>query len=514
MKALRLPFVLAAYGFAAIACGIPALDPSQVTKLMVDAHSGKVCPWHEAKIDLAVTLKDGKLRATNGLDNDSKIDARKDFSFSASAGKMSVRVEGVYVVPPPDYSFLLENDITVSANLVANPAMKAETQVIPDFSCKEEMGSGGEAGYAGEAGYPGDESGYDGGPGGNGANGEQGYDASPVEVYVGMVDTPKRGRLVVARLVRPSDGAQDIRLVAPGPKQLIIVNRGGAGGAGGPGGYGGRGDNTDKGCRGGRGGSGGNGANGANGGNGAAVSVFYDQAHPELRDMVVVDNSGGSGGAAGAGGDGGSGGTSSAQYCQGDTNGGNGSGANPGFAGRNGASGPQPTISPTTNPFPSGLASIGVRAASSEAGPKHVKGPPSGPPPGAGTGTGTGTGTLPTAAAFFAAVPGPFAIHFNNKSKKPICSLVPLNHNDPKPAAQNLLTGGALAPGVQIIVGKWGLPKGAPASATVRFQAATCDGKLVAIGIASPPKQVNLVVYAAIPNPVPTTEILMVLGKP
>ena len=63
-------------------------------------------------------------------------------------------------------------------------------------------------------------------------------------------------------------------------------------------------------------------------------------------------------------------------------------------------------------------------------------------------------------------------------------------------------------------VGKWGLPKGAPASATIRFQAATCDGKLVAIGIASPTKSVSLVVYDAIPNPVPTTEILMVLGKP
>ena len=511
MKALRLPLVLAAYTFAALACGIPALDPSQVTKLMVDAHGGKVCPWHEAKIDLAVTLKDGKLRATNGLDNDSKIDARKDFKFAASAGKMSVRTEGVYVVPPPDYAYLLENDITVSANLVMNPAITAETQVIPDFSCKEEMGSGGEAGSGGEGGYPGDTSGFDGGPGGNGANGEQGYDASPVEVFLGMVDTPKRGRLVVARLVRPSDGAQDIRLVAPGSKRLVIVNRGGAGGGGGPGGYGGAGDNTDKGCRGGRGGTGGNGANGGNGGNGAAVSVFFDQAHPELRDMVVVDNGGGAGGLAGEGGGGGNGGTSSAQYCQGDTNGGNGSYGNPGFQGRGGAAGPPPTISASTNPFPSGLASIGVRAASSEAGPKHVKG--SGGPAGAGAGAGAG-GTVPTAAAFFAAVTGPYVLRFVNKSKKPICTLVPLNHDNPRPAAQNLLTGGALAPGAQVQVGKWGLPKGAPASATIRFQAATCDGARVGIGIASPTKAVTLAVYDSIPNPVPTTEVMMVLGKP
>ncbi len=528
------------------ACGgIPTLDPKDVTKVMVDSHGGKFCPWGEVKLDLAVVLRDGKMRATNGLDDSVRIDARKNFTYKASAGKIDVRVNGVFFIPPQDYAYLLENDVTAEASLLDRPDLpSAKVTFVPDFTCNENVSLGGYAGAGGAAGGGSYANGLNGGFGDHGGDGEPGGDAGPMEITLGMVDTPKRGRLVIARTVAVATRETDVRLFAPGPGRLHVDNSGGSGGSGGPGGSGGNGG-SDR-CSVGDGGDGGDGGEGADGGNGGPITVYVDAAHPELAQVVSTTNGGGAGGAAGDRGYGGDGGytrqttTNGTLICE--RTGRRGRDGRPGrYHGRNGAPGPRPVVTTVANPYPQGVASVGVRAVSSNTDLSvpvaRVK------PPGGATVTASGSGTAsvavgpsgvlvtgtgsasvsggsfgrpkadaPTAPAMFAQLKGPNLLRIDNKSATPICELYPLDQKTRVPVTQSAL-GGPLAPNQARDVTRWGPPSQVAASTQVRFGIRSCDGKQEAIAMVPIAESTTIVVYNAIPATFPPHSVTAILTK-
>ncbi len=536
------PFFLAtvtALATSVVACGgIPKLDPKDVSKVMVDSHGGKFCPWGEVKLDVAVVLTDGKLRATNGKDDSVRIDARKNFKYAASAGKIDVRVDGVYFVPPQDYAFLLENDVVATATLLERPDLAPTTVTfVPDFGCSESVYLGGYAGRSGETGGAGGD-GTDremyGGNGGSGGDGEQGGDAGALEVTLGMVDTPKRGRLVIARSVARATGETDLRLFAPGPGRLKVDNSGGAGGRGGDGGRGGAGGGWTDGirsCDAGDGGDGGDGGSGAGGGNGGPVTVFVDEQHPELEKVIAVTNHGGAGGEAGSGGQGGDAGWAEVKSANGayfvcKRDGRPGRGGHGGrFRGTAGAAGPRAVFTTTSSPFPQGVASVGVRATSTntnlDAPVARVK-PPGGvttsqPPPGSSSPSGTfgkPKADAPTAAALFAQLKGTAVLRIENKGSLAICELYPLDPKTRKPVTQNVLLA-PLPAGQARDVARWGLPAGAVPSTLVQFGVRSCDGK-EGVAQVTPKESITIVVsgtVSATAKPAPHTAPV-VLTKP
>ncbi len=555
----HVPFLLAALITAAsslTACGgIPKLDPLDVTKVMVDSHGGKFCPWGEVKLDLAVTLKDGKMRATNGLDDDVRIDARKNFTYKASAGKIDVRVNGVYFIPPQDYAYLLENDVVAEAALIGRPDLApSKVTFVPDFTCKERValgGYGGENGEGGGYGQSGNSSQLFGGHGGDGGDGTPGFDAGPLEVTLGIVDTPKRGQLVIARTVSVLSHETDVRLFAPGAARLSVDNSGGSGGRGGDGGSGGDGGTFNDGrfaCDAGDGGDGGDGGGGADGGNGGPITVFIDASHPELQQVITTTNGGGSGGGPGAAGGGGRGGyvelrggPSNNIVCRREGRPGR-NGRSGGYRGRNGSPGPRPVFTTVSSPFPQGVASVGVRAVSSNT-DLSVQGPrvkPTGGGGGTVTATGTGTGHVavgptgvtvsgtgnvsvagsfgkpkadaPAAAAMFAQLKGPNLVRIDNKSTSPICEVYPLDQKLKTPVTQSALTS-PLAPNQSRDIARWGPPNAAAASTLVRFGVRTCDGKMEAVAMVPVNESTTIIVSNTIPTTFPPHSVSAVLAK-
>ncbi|CAN5304447.1 hypothetical protein BH09MYX1_BH09MYX1_46860 [soil metagenome] len=533
------------------ACGgIPKLDPLDVTKLMVDSHGGKFCPWGEVKLDLAVVLKDGKIRATNGLDDSVRLDAQKNFTYKASAGKIAVRTDGVFFVPPQDYAYLLENDVTAEAKLVDRPDLPGATVTfVPDFTCKERVSLGGYGGTNGESGgggAHGSGSALFGGNGGDAGDGTGGYDAGPLEITLGVVDTPKRGQLVIARTVAIATRETDVRLFAPGAGRLVVDNSGGSGGSGGDGGYGGDGGSYVDGvrCDAGDGGDGGSGGNGADGGNGGPITLFVDASHPELQQVLSYTNGGGAGGRAGSAGQGGNKGwaeaTNSAGVVVCRRDGRPGRNGFPGRgSGRSGAAGPRAIVSSISNPFPQGVASVDVRATSSNtdlstAGAR-VK------PTGSVTATGTGHGTVavgpngvtvtangtataagsfgkppsaaPTAAQMFAQLKGTNLLRVDNKSTMAICEVYPLDQKTKVPVTKSAITS-ALAPNQSRDIARWGPPSAAAGATPVRFGVRTCDGKMEAVAMVPINESTTIVVYNAIPNTFPPHSVSAVLAKP
>lgn len=545
MRRSLAPFLLAstlALTTSVVGCGgIPKLEPQDVTKVMVDAHGGKFCPWGEVKLDLAVVLKDGKMRATNGLDDSVRLDARKNFSYKASAGKIDVRTEGVFFIPPQDYAYLLENDVVAEASLLERPDLPAAKIVFaPDFGCTESVALGGYQGGSGEGGGGSYANGLSGGYGGHGGDGEHGGDAGPLEVTLGMVDTPKRGRLVIARTVALATRETDVRIFAPGPNRLHVDNSGGRGGSGGPGGSGGNGG-SDR-CSVGDGGDGGDGGEGADGGNGGPITVFIDAAHPELAQVIATTNGGGAGGMPGAGGYGGNGGYTRQTAPNGivicERTGRGGRDGRPGrYHGRNGMPGSRPVVTMVQSPFPQGVASVGVRATSSNTdlsaqaprvkpagvtasggGTAHVAVGPSGVTV-SGTGSANVSGSFglpkvdaPSAAAVFSVLRGPNVLRIDNKTGTPICELYPLDQTKKTPVSQSALTS-PLAPGQSREVTRWAPPSAQVAQNQVRFGIRSCDGTMEAVAMVPMTESTTIMVYPSVPSVFPPHSVIAILSK-
>jgi hypothetical protein len=193
--------------------------------------------------------------------------------------------------PPEDPLALLSvDDITITASLVANPAVTATTKVSPTWACDPP------AAYAGGAdGGQGDSSNDVAGEGGEGGNGEGGQN---VVVTVGWIEHGN-GRLAIADV--QADSGESVYVLDPSTPLKVFAG----GGNGGAGGWGGHGRDLE-GCEG-TGGRGGRGGRGGDGGDGGNITVRYDASSPELAQLIVGDVSGGQAGPAGSGGFGGSG---------------------------------------------------------------------------------------------------------------------------------------------------------------------------------------------------------------
>ena len=239
-----------------------------------------------------------------------------NFVFTASAG--FVDEDGLYH-PPADPLPLLDQTIEIKVAVNKRPKVNAKATVLPIYTCGATANFRGENGLPGIHGTYGNDgqnggrdngtgdpyNGLRGAPGLDGKDGKPGQDAPDLEISIGYITAPRRGKLILAR-AKTADGARiEYYLLSPaGEPVLNVIAAGGDGGPGGNGGKGGDGglgaaDFNKQGKVGGSGGDAGDGADGADGanaGNGGAVVVRYDKNYPELKKLVRVQNGGGRGG--------------------------------------------------------------------------------------------------------------------------------------------------------------------------------------------------------------------------
>jgi hypothetical protein len=161
--------------------------------------------------------------------------------------------------------------------VTTRPELAVSLVLAPDYDHVEISLDGTTMGTAGQMGRP----------------GGVGDDAPPALIalaYVASDATP----LAVARFRAGTQRGKALYDARTRLKISVRGNPGGPGGSGFPGkATGFREDQT-----------GGRGALGGRGGMGGSVSILYDREHPELRDSVEIDNSGGLGGPGGPGGKG------------------------------------------------------------------------------------------------------------------------------------------------------------------------------------------------------------------
>ncbi len=323
-------------------CGIPAIDAAKVQQLTVATLSrGETfCPTEDKPLLVQARMAKGELRATNDSFGEPFDAGELEWGVSPAAGTVKSNRLDVRFIPNLDMTPVLEQDVTLSVRMRKNAAAAGGLRLAPDFSCAQTVYYGGAGGAPGNPGYSGEY----GGAGANGTNGGRGEDAMPLEVTVKLINTSKRGPLAAVHVSRPNDGASGTFFVEPTRGRITVDNRGGRGGDGGDGGDGGRGADAEVCKRGRPGGPGGNGGYGGDGGNGGPVTVRIDASHPELRDVVSVDNRGGSGGNGGSGGRGGrgsDGGADTKQKCD-PPRGTDGRGGDGGDGGNAGHAGPPP----------------------------------------------------------------------------------------------------------------------------------------------------------------------------
>lgn len=264
------------------------LDPKNVTALEVSGDAAAQVCARGALIDVRAVTKDGQKHAEgdSGHPKENEFDPSL-VKLEASVGSFHERSWN----PPDDPLALLSVDeLTITASLVANPAITATTKVSPTWACDPPS-----AYVGGNDGGQGDMSTDEGGEGGTGGNGDNGQN---VVVTVGWIQHGN-GRLAIADV--QADSGESVYVLDPSTPLKVFAG-GGAGGAGGTGGWG-RGLNS---CEG-KGGPGGRGGGGGDGGDGGNVTVRYDASSPELAQLVVVDVQGGAAGPGGTGGGGGAG---------------------------------------------------------------------------------------------------------------------------------------------------------------------------------------------------------------
>ncbi|WP_394846286.1 hypothetical protein LZC95_02330 [Pendulispora brunnea] len=330
-------------------CGIPAIDASKVQRLEVVSYEGAYfCPTGENKLAVQAKMSDGSVRSTNASDRSDQFDAAElVWAVSPSMGQVVSNKLDVAFVPNDDITPALEKNVTLDVAMEKNRAAKGTIELTPNFACHQGAWFSAEAGAEGESG----SMSYSlfssfssrGRSGGNGRSGRSGRDATPVVARVKLVET-KRGTLAAVRVMRLSDDYTVTYFVDPKAGRITIMNRGGQGGKGGSGEDGQRGDSGGTCRRGGDGGNGGNGGDGGDGGDGGAVTVYIDASHPELANLIRVDNRGGDagrGGYRGSGGYGGFGGSDSKKKCN-PSDGRTGESGISGSDGRSGRPGPAP----------------------------------------------------------------------------------------------------------------------------------------------------------------------------
>ncbi|WP_394835780.1 hypothetical protein [Pendulispora rubella] len=334
-------------------CGIPAIDASKVKHLEVVSFEGAYfCPTGETKLAVQAKMDDGSVRSTLTSERSAQFDAAElVWAVSPSMGQVRSDKLEVAFVPNDDVTPALEKNVTLDVAMQKNMAAKGTIELAPNFACHQGAMFSAPAGATGSYGDQ-DVSFFSvlaafssrGSTGHHGGHGQHGNDATAVNAYVKLVQTPKRGTLAAVRVVRPSDNHTVTYFVDPTSGKITIINRGGKGGRGGSGEDGRSGESGGTCRRGGDGGNGGDGGDGGDGGAGGAVTVHIDASRPELANLVRVDNrggDGGDGGYAGSGGSGGYGGSDSKRKCYPDS-GRSGQSGQSGRDGRNGQAGPAP----------------------------------------------------------------------------------------------------------------------------------------------------------------------------
>jgi hypothetical protein len=308
-----------------------AFDPAKASALRVQAavtidDAVPFCGATALLPPVAVTMADGKLRATANVPPEDLLDAA-ELVWTANVGGVRLVGGNRFVFDAgADYFALLDTDVALTVALARNRTVTAQLALVPSYRCNVTADFAGATGPEGAQGFTG-EPGSDerlGRPGRGGGPGRRGARGPTVDVAMTMVGSAKRGELVYAR-VTASDGRAGSYVFSPQGGRLFVSAVGGAGGRGGRGGTGGHGGNgTSRSnvCRApGEGGPGGRGGDGGDAGDGGEVVVRIDRAYPQLGDLVSVAVEGGRGGEPGEAGDGGRGGqpTGTFQNDQGTT---------------------------------------------------------------------------------------------------------------------------------------------------------------------------------------------------
>src|SRR5262249_19195627 len=134
-----------------------------------------------------------------------------NFHWEASAG--AVDEDGLYH-PPTDPLSGVDQDATIRASVEGNPKVVGDVSVSPIYDCgatADFSGAPGTHGAQGDRGQPGRHGkdaeidhravgGEDATDGGNGGEGEDGANATGVEVALAYLSSPKRGKLILARV--------------------------------------------------------------------------------------------------------------------------------------------------------------------------------------------------------------------------------------------------------------------------------------------------------------------------
>ena len=253
--------------------------------------SGTLCA-RGALVDVIATTADGR---THEEGRRTRVDANQFdpalVRLTASSGELHDRSWN----PPKDpLALLAQPTLTVTATLVANPAIQQSATFTPTWACDAPVAYvGGGDGSGGAFGTSASEPGKPGGAGGVGQRGADGYHST---VTIGWLQRGGAERLAIADVVTRGLGEAIYVLDVTTPLELLA--NGGNGGGGGTGGFGGA---TEVGVA----GPGGRGGDGGDGGDGGTVIVRYDAASPELQRLVTVENRGGHGGPPGYAGGGG-----------------------------------------------------------------------------------------------------------------------------------------------------------------------------------------------------------------
>lgn len=319
-----------------------SLCPGETVQLVVSAKlSHKKKDKHKT-----VQTPDGNASVKNvgtlGFDN---------FTFSSEQGSFGER--GFFTASPDILGTAIDG---FAINTVYTPQPDPHTfdnRYIPNYDCITHAGASGPGGRSGSSGSMGSsgasgssgssekagENGGAGGPAGDGTDGGDGGPGPTIIAYATIVKTPHHDHLVMLKVT----GDHNDVLLFDTQKPITLSASGGPGGSGGSGGSGGRGGSGGSGYpggNGGAGGAGGRGANGGNGGPGGQLVFIYDEAYPELANVVMLNASGGPGGYGGSAGNGGDGGSYGSGNGEGAPDGAKGAEGPDGIAGQSGQSGP------------------------------------------------------------------------------------------------------------------------------------------------------------------------------
>jgi hypothetical protein len=288
--------------FAACSSGPPpdfAPDPSlvvRISEIRIHTSGGPVCPGSTIWASYDAVLDDGTvIPFSTGYDEDDPPPLHMVFLRRMSQEARVRRDGGWDTYPDPLRSAM--TGYRLEASMIANPSLRAEETVAPEYSCMRNVYSfKGPNGKVGHAGGPGPD----------------------VTVRIGALGTPFYDSLMVAGI---EVGAAPPLYVFAHPRDvppldwLVVESRGGVGGRGIEGSQGQKGSKGADGCpagAGGAGGTGGNGGPGGVGGQGGRMTIIAPVEQPLLAGLIDAYSNpgpGGKGGPPGEGGPGGDGGT-------------------------------------------------------------------------------------------------------------------------------------------------------------------------------------------------------------